>query len=96
MRTIRVIEPEEYSPAAIRKLRRSMELSQAAFASLLGVSSVLVQFWERGTRRPAPIARRLLDQVSEHPEDFVKLLQPMSMARHRQSGSRPHKQRLAS
>lgn len=49
-----------------------LNVSQPVFAQLLGISAVLVRWWERGARSPAPIARRLLDQVD--PKRFLSLV----------------------
>lgn len=74
VRTVEIVEPGVYDAAAIRRLRRSLQLSQALFAQLLGVSVALVRAWELGARSPAPIARRLLDQVRSDPRSFVALV----------------------
>src|SRR5881628_160145 len=74
VRHAEVIEPSRYDAASIRRLRRSLNLSQALFARLLGVSSALVRAWELGTRHPAPIARRLLDHMRLNPLAFAMLI----------------------
>jgi putative transcriptional regulator len=73
-RTIEVAEPSPYDAKGVRKVRDALNVSQAVFAQLLGVSDVLVRSWERGVRAPAPVARRLLDQIREHPSNFSKLV----------------------
>jgi putative transcriptional regulator len=75
VRTLDVIESTAYDSNRVKKLRKSLNVSQAVFARLVGVSAVLVRSWERGARRPAPIARRLLDQIRAHPEQFADLVQ---------------------
>ena len=40
------------SPGLIRKLRARLGLTQAQFATLLGVSAATVAFWEQGRNRP--------------------------------------------
>jgi putative transcriptional regulator len=75
VRTIRVAEPGEYDAKRIKKVRAVLNVSQAVFARLIGVSDVLVRSWERGARNPAPVARRLLDQIRAHPSQFVQLVQ---------------------
>jgi putative transcriptional regulator len=74
VRSVEVAEPSEYDAGRLKDLRVSLNLSQAAFARIMGVSDVLVRSWERGVRRPALMARRLLDQVREHPDQFIKLM----------------------
>ncbi len=74
VRTIEVAEPSTYDGHKIKKVRTTLNVSQAVFARLLGVSDVLVRSWERGARQPAPIARRLLDQIRAYPAQFVRLV----------------------
>ena len=74
-RTIEVAEPSAYDARGVKKVRDALNVSQAVFAQLLGVSDVLVRSWERGARSPAPVARRLMDQIREHPEQFSTLVQ---------------------
>lgn len=74
VRRIEVAEPGLYDAKAVKEVREELNVSQAVFARLLGVSPVLVRSWERGARSPAPIARRLLDRVSENPAPFLSLL----------------------
>src|SRR4051794_40111143 len=74
VRTVRVVKPGTYRPAAIRAIRRQLGVSQAVFAQLLGVSQVLVRSWERGARAPAAIACRLLDVIRSYPETLNALI----------------------
>lgn len=60
--------PEQMSPKQVAALRRSLRLSQAAFARILNVSARTVQAWEVGARRPADAALRLLQIARHHPE----------------------------
>jgi DNA-binding transcriptional regulator YiaG len=67
-RTVRAVpDPSAYDPAAVRQTRELVGVSQPVFARMLGVSAALVRSWECGQRRPAPIARRLLDLVRADP-----------------------------
>ncbi len=75
VRRVHVKEPGQYNAGRIRTIRESLNVSQVVFAQLLGVSPVLVRSWERGARAPAPIARRLIDQVCDNPSRFVSLVQ---------------------
>lgn len=70
---VRVIAPDpgKYSPAEIKALRTKIGISQADFASLMGVSHILVQSWEQGVRDPSPLARRLLDTISSDPAAWI-------------------------
>ncbi len=60
--TVVLTEP---SSAAIRE---RLNLSQMAFAALLGVSPRTVQEWEQGRRKPSGPALALLRLVERHPE----------------------------
>lgn len=71
VRTISVPEPTIYSPAQLKNIRARLGMSQAVFAELLGVSRVWVQGWERGVRKPSPLARRLLDTISANPKSWL-------------------------
>ena len=68
LRTRRVEEP-----ISAKAIRTRLNLSQAAFAGLLGVSLRTLQDWEQGRRAPGGPARRLLYLADQHPEIFAKL-----------------------
>jgi len=70
---VRVVAPEpgRYTPAAIRALRAKFNVGQSGFAHLVGVSTILVQGWEQGVREPSPLARRLLDTISDDPTAWL-------------------------
>jgi putative transcriptional regulator len=63
----RVIE----SPVA--KARIAARLSQAQFATLLGVSVRTLQEWEQGRRSPSGAAKTLLRVAEKHPEFLREL-----------------------
>ena len=74
-------EPAEYRPdqgredrgaggeweggRGVRRLRRHLGETQAAFADRLGTNQQTVSEWERGARSPRRMARRLLHLVAE-------------------------------
>jgi putative transcriptional regulator len=60
-------------PAPPRRIRANLDLSQAAFASLMGVSLRTVQDWEQGRRKPSGPAEALLRIAEQHPEVFLRL-----------------------
>jgi putative transcriptional regulator len=60
-------------PAPPQKIRAHLQLSQAAFAGLMGVSLRTVQDWEQGRRRPSGPAEALLRIAEQHPEVFTQL-----------------------
>ena len=59
-----------FIPDAAR-IRKSLKLSQAKFAKLLGVSVDTPQNWEQGRRKPEGPARVLLRVASTHPEALL-------------------------
>ncbi len=61
------------SPAPTQEIRNRLQLSQAAFASLMGVSVRTVQDWEQGRRAPSGPARSLLRIAEQYPKVFIKL-----------------------
>ena len=61
------------APPPTKVIRRRLQLSQAAFASLMGVSLRTVQEWEQGRRAPSGPARSLLRIAEQHPQVFTKL-----------------------
>jgi DNA-binding transcriptional regulator YiaG len=76
VRTIRAVpDPGDYGAAEVRATRESVGVSQAVFAKMLGVSAALVRSWECGQRKPAPIARRLLDLVRANPSNWRKMVE---------------------
>ena len=55
----------------VQAIREGMDLSQAAFAALLGVSPRTLQDWEQGRRQPTGPARSLLRIADRHPEALL-------------------------
>lgn len=68
-------QPTEYDAHRIARLRNRLGASQAVFALLIGASAQLVRAWERGGRRPSPMARRLLDEIQRDTDHWTKMLQ---------------------
>ena len=60
-------------PSPVSEIRKKLQLSQAAFAGLMGVSLRTVQDWEQGRRKPSGPARSLLRIAEQHPEVFSQL-----------------------
>lgn len=50
-----------------------LEMSQSAFADLMGVSVRTLQDWEQGRREPQGPAMALLSIAEQHPEVFSEL-----------------------
>lgn len=61
-------------PASPQVIRGQLNLSQAAFAGLMGVSVRTVQDWEQGRREPSGPAKTLLRIAQQHPEVFAELV----------------------
>ncbi len=59
-------------PDDVRAIRERMNLSQSAFAALLGVSLRTLQDWEQGRRKPTGPAYALLRVATRHPEAFIR------------------------
>ena len=70
--------PRAYCSDAVRATRDRIGVSQAVFAHLLGVSTILVQAWEQGNRTPAAWARRLLDEVNHDPRRWRGMIRKAS------------------
>jgi DNA-binding transcriptional regulator YiaG len=76
VRTVRAVpDPGDYAAADVRRTRELVGVSQPVFAQMLGVSAALVRSWECGQRKPAPVARRLLDLVRADPSNWRKLIE---------------------
>lgn len=58
-------------PENVRTIRERMDLSQSAFAALLGVSLRTLQDWEQGRRKPTGPAYALLRVATRHPEALL-------------------------
>ena len=60
-------------PASPQVIRAKLNLSQSAFAGLMGVSLRTVQDWEQGRRKPSGPAMALLRIAEQKPEVFANL-----------------------
>lgn len=60
-------------PSPARTIRKKLNLSQSAFASLMGVSPRTIQDWEQGRRTPQGPSKSLLRIAEQHPEIFLKI-----------------------
>ena len=64
----------KYDAVDIRKLRKSVKVSQSQFARMIGVSVDAVQNWEQGRRTPRGPAMALLRVFEENPKVVVNAL----------------------
>ena len=60
-------------PAPPQVIRARLNLSQSAFAGLMGVSLRTIQDWEQGRRKPSGPAIALLRIAEQRPEIFTQL-----------------------
>lgn len=76
--TVRTVElkltPAELGAKDVREIRRSLQVSQAVFARILGTSVQCVESWEQGVRKPPPMACRLLELVRDHRDHWLNVL----------------------
>ena len=61
-------------PSSPQVIRQKLNLSQTAFAGLMGVSLRTIQDWEQGRRKPSGPAKSLLRIAEQHPEIFMELV----------------------
>jgi len=58
----------KWKPEDIKAFRQSLELSQEAFAKLLGVTRNFIYYLERGERSPSQTIMLLLDCIADKQE----------------------------
>lgn len=81
VRTIRLnLQPTSYDPAAVRKTRDLLKLSQPLFAKFLGVAVQTVRAWEQGDNIPSDMACRFLDEINANPTYWQRRLQSAAVA----------------
>jgi putative transcriptional regulator len=71
MRPARVFK---FQPIFVKRIRLKLNVSQAAFAHMLGVSVDTLQNWEQGRRVPEGPALALLKVAQAYPEVLIKAL----------------------
>ena len=49
-------------PQVLKKVRKSLDLTQEQLAQRLGVSFATVNEWENGKRKPSPLAKAAIEQ----------------------------------
>ena len=70
---VKLIARRLSNPSHPKIIRNKLNLSQAAFAGLMGVSVRTVQDWEQDRREPSGPAKSLLRIAEQHPEVFLEL-----------------------
>ena len=63
-----------YTPEEIKELRGRLQLTQAYFGELLGVSLKTIQAWEAGTNKPNGTALRMFKVLDKDPNAFDKYI----------------------
>lgn len=61
-----------FPPNEIRKIRMSLDFSQALFAMSLGVSLKTVEAWESGKNVPSGPALRMIEMLKDDPDVLLK------------------------
>jgi len=64
----------EVRPPEIKQVRRQLQVSQAEFARMIGVSSRTLQNWEQGRRDPEGPAKALLKVAVRNPKAVLEAL----------------------
>jgi len=64
---VSVRQPDVFQPAEIAAIRESLGMSQAVFASVIGVTAASVMNWEYGRRTPSGPVCRLLRIAAKTP-----------------------------
>jgi putative transcriptional regulator len=59
----------------VRKIRKSLKLSQAQFAARFGLPASTIRDWEQHRRKPEGAARVLLQVIKSEPEAVSRALQ---------------------
>ena len=63
-----------FSVPDIKKTRERLQMSQAEFAAMIGVSARTLQNWEQGRRTPEGPAQALLRVAAKNPEAVLEAL----------------------
>lgn len=61
-----IAETPEFDAAAVARIRKQANVSQAVFAAQMNTSLSTVQKWETGAKHPSGIAAKLLQVVEKH------------------------------
>jgi len=71
------LAPTAYDPKLARQTRELLNVSQAVFASFLGVSTNTVRAWEQGVNAPSEMACRFMDEIRHDPDYWRERLKEM-------------------
>lgn len=73
----------DFDVSGVRRFRDDHDISQAEFASLLGISVRTLQNWEQGRREPEGPAKVLLQVAAKYPEAVWDVVKPLAKGRRR-------------
>ncbi len=77
-RTVRLdLQPQEYSAELVKETRGLLRASQVIFAKFLGVAPNTVRDWEQGSKHPSGAACRIMDEIRQNPEYWIKRLKQL-------------------
>ena len=68
------LKPVQFGSEDVKRLREELQVSQAIFASLIGVSVKTVQAWEQGKNPPQQVASRFMDEIQTDLDYWKKKL----------------------
>ena len=57
----------DFNAQEIKSVRNTLQMTQATFAAVMGVSTKTVEAWEAGTNTPIGTARRMLSMLKADP-----------------------------
>lgn len=59
--------PPTFNAQEIKNIRNTLQMTQATFAAVMGVSVKTVEAWEVGTNKPIGTSRRMLSMLKADP-----------------------------
>ena len=62
----------DFNAQEIKSVRNTLQMTQAAFAAVMGVSTKTVEAWEAGRNTPIGTARRMLSMLKADPALLTK------------------------
>ena len=63
---VRCLVDPDLKASDVRRIRRSVQVSQKVFARYLGTTKSTVQKWETAANTPNPFAQRLMHVIEKH------------------------------
>ena len=79
-KTVYEIQPAKtYDNNQIRAIRNSVGMTQVLFADYMGVSSKIVEAWEKGTNHPTGTACRLISMLENKTFEFLPFVKKIAL-----------------